>query len=36
MFEGMLALGIVAAILIFTFALCNAAADDREDDRDEW
>lgn len=35
MFEGMLALGIVAAILIFTFALCNAA-DDKEDERDEW
>lgn len=32
---GLIALGIVVAIVVFAFALCNVAADDEGDD-DEW
>ena len=33
---GLIALGIVVAIVVFAFALCNVAADDKGDERDEW
>lgn len=29
---GLIALGIVVAVLVFAFALCNIAADDKGDD----
>ena len=29
---GLIALGIVVLVLVFAFALCNVAADDKEDD----
>ena len=33
---GLIALGIVILILVFAFALCNVAADDKENEHDDW
>lgn len=33
---GLIALGIVVAVLVFAFALCNIAADDKGDDDLEY
>lgn len=34
--SGLIAGGIVVVILIFVFALCNVAADDKGDDDGKW
>ena len=36
MLAGIVAAVFVIGVCVFAFALCNIAADDKEDDRDEW